>query len=564
MRSDLYTNGSVDLPKIKKGRSFFDLTHSNSCDMNVGVLYPIDQAIQVVPGDTFDYSHRLNIRMTNPPKTPTFGTLAFDIYWFYTPNRILWRNWDRFITGNYNQGYNVVTPSMPVVDIQNSSLSSANNILKDLHFSVLDYLGFGNLSIIGTGATGLFNPQLLPVRAYYYCWNEFFRYESLQKEVLIDFDDTSMSYLTYAPVLSNIQVSSFYNLNLKTNDSSIYNHLMSKKYFGLALMPVNRLPGYFSRCLPQPQAGSDVKILENLTLSSVTTINSSGSTITGSLSTGATGLTAGGTNASLKSNNVGGESNTIRALSNAFALNKFLYIDNVYGQRITEWTYGHFGVNVPDGRVQRPEYLAKKRVYINVNQIIQSSETTQTSPQGNAGAWSQTYDSGYDFAKSFVEYGFLLTLGCIRVLNHTFSQGIDKFWSYRSKFDYYLPEFNNTGDETVFTDELYPAVASGQSNHTAFGYQERYAHLKMIPSKVCGYMRPGITGSLAIWNYADLYSSAPTLSATWMMEPRDNVDRTLFFSQDTAPAFILDYVADIKAYRTMPYHSIPGGLTGSW
>lgn len=568
MRKDLYTNGSVDLPKITKGRSFFDLSHSSHVDMNIGILYPIDQVIEIVPGDTFDYSHRLSLRMPNPPKTPTSDQLVLDIYWFYTPLRILWKNFDKFITGSGDQNYVAVNPVMPTIDLQNPNIASSNTILKDLRFSVLDYLGYGNFSVIGAGASAIFNPVLLPVRSYYYIWNEYFRYEHLQKEVLIDFDDTIDNYVNQAPLLSNIQVANFYLLANKTNNPGVYNHLMSKKYFGLCLMPTNRLPGYFSRALPEPIQGGDVKILEDINVvnPAITRSGTSPSPFGGTVVSDSSGYleTSNGPIGSLIGNLGSSESNTIRALSQAFALNKFLYIDNVYGQRITEWTYGHFGVNVPDSRVQRPEFLAKQRVYVNINQIMQSSASETNSPQGNAGAWSQTYHQAFDFAKSFVEFGYLISLGTIRVLNHSFSQGINKLWSYRTRFDFYLPEFNNCGDQEIMTRELYPAFSSGSTVDVVFGFQERYAHLKMIPSFVAGHMRPDSPNTLAIWTYTDSYAGVPSLSATWMMEPRVNVDRTLYLNQDTAPAFILDFVADIKAYRTMPYHSIPGGLTGSW
>ena len=143
MRKDLYTNGSVDLPKINKKRSFFDLTHSSHIDMNPGILYPIDQVIEIVPGDTFDYSHRLNIRMSNPPKTPVMDQLVFDIYYFYVPNRIVWNNWDNFIT-NYSGSnyYTNFSGSYPIIQLHNL----ANGDTK-LFYSVLDFLGYPPVNI---------------------------------------------------------------------------------------------------------------------------------------------------------------------------------------------------------------------------------------------------------------------------------------------------------------------------------------------------------------------------------------------------------------------------------
>lgn len=573
MRKDLYTNGSVDLPKINKGRSFFDLSHSSHTAMNSGFLYPIDQIIEVLPGDTFDYSHKLNIRMSNPPKTPTMDQLVFDIYYFYVPNRIVWSDFDKFITGYDSNFYSPTTPTMPFIDIVNPNASSST--YASLYGSLLDYQGYGGMSFQSSGISGTLNPSSLGPRGYYMIWNEYFRYESLQSEVLVS---TSSNPTAYSNIMTQsvISGSNYFVLQQDSTFNNNYNNLMAKQLFGLALCKVNRLPGYFSRALPQPLAGDEVQILSDINIGGIAgsvlfnfddpVSNGSSTTYyhTPSMSTNSATLQA-PNSTFLESINgpVGAsESNSIRALSNAFALNKFLYIDNIYGRRITEWTYGHFGVNVPDSRVARPEFLAKRRIYININQIMQSSETTSTSPQGNAGAWSQTFDSSHDFTKSFVEYGYIHTLGCIRVLNHTYSQGIQRHWNYRSRFDYYLPEFNNVGDEPIYQKEIY---ANTLTPNQVFGYQERYARYKMLFSSVSGLMRPQVSGNLAVWTYTDYYASAPQLSSLWMFEPQANINNTFFFSQsNTVPGFILDYVADIKSYRSMPYHSIPGGLTGSW
>ena len=456
MRKDLYTNGSVDLPTISKRRSYFDLTHSSHIDMNIGMLYPIDQFIDLVPGDTFEYGHKAHLRMTNPPKTPTMDQLVFDIYFFYVPNRIVWDDWDKFIANDSgNDFYTGYSGTEPVVDLAGKAPSSS---YAKLDHSVLDYLGFGSSEVIGSSIASL-NPSALPVRGYYKIWNEYFRYESLQHPVLVSTGNS--------PIASLMTSSGNYYTNTSGNNQySTWTSYHNVECYGLNLMPVNRLPGYFSRALPQPLAGSDVKILSSVSLTSPTasgnnaSSNSSfGLTVTG-LSAYASyeGKTIAGPSSGVTVTSINGVlsgvDNSIRALSQAFALNKFLYIDNVYGKRITEWTYGHFGVNVPDSRVQRPEFLAKKRIYVNINQIMQSSETG-TSPQGNAGAWSETYDVSKDFVKSFVEYGNLFALGCIRVLNHSYAQGIDRKWSRRTRFDYYLPEFNNVGDQEIKTKEIY-------------------------------------------------------------------------------------------------------------
>ena len=38
---------------------------------------------------------------------------------------------------------------------------------------------------------------------------------------------------------------------------------------------------------------------------------------------------------------------------------------------------------------------------------------------------------------------------------HTYQQGIERFWSRKSMFDYYWPEFANIGEQAVLNKEIY-------------------------------------------------------------------------------------------------------------
>lgn len=554
MRKDKYFGNTFDLPKISKQRSFFDLTHSSHLSMNAGLLVPLDQPWEIVPGDTWDVSHRIQVRMPNPPKTPTMDQLVFDIFYFYVPNRIVWKNWDSFITGDTGNDYSELSDlSVPQITFTNDE-----ETVYDLSFSLVDYLGVNILKIpevskIGNGL----KVSVLPFRGYYKIWNEYFRYQSLQDPVLIRDDDVGYGYL-----------GSSSNDYWKIPFTSRYDTFLNAEYAYFTLMRVNRLPDYFSTALPQPVAGPDVKILNDVGINDplFNFINAPGSSVAlyTTDSTSSSRVNADDININSITGSLDGVDNSIRALSQAFALNKLLYIDNIYGRRITEWTYGHYGVSVPDERVQRPEYLCKRRIYINMNQIMQSSATTEDSPQGNAGAWSLTYHESSDFLKSFVEFGYVFCLGCVRVLNHTYAQGIPKGFMRKSRFDYYMTEFNNVGDQSLLNYEVYFDPTDDDYNYGSFGYVERYADYKYLSSRVAGHMRPQAPDTLAVWTYTDYYEDQVFLSDEWKREPIENIDRTFFFDHETAPQFIIDMVFDIKAYRTMPYNSMPGGLTNGY
>ena len=74
----------------------------------------------------------------------------------------------------------------------------------------------------------------------------------------------------------------------------------------------------------------------------------------------------------------------------AFAYQKMLERDAIYGSRYNEYLYGHFGVHVPDAYIQFPQYLGGGRTPLNVVQVAQTSQGTEESPLGNVGAYSWT------------------------------------------------------------------------------------------------------------------------------------------------------------------------------
>lgn len=557
-----------NLPKIKKGRSKFNLSHTSHLDFNAGLLVPLDRPIPVLPGDSFDVGQRIIIRMSNPPKVPVMDTLCMTVAWYYVPYRILWSNWDKFITGDngtqWDQDLSLTIPTITLTSAPSGSNKYSSFDATQGH--LLDFLGVTpNFpeQTLDTSDVPVLSTSISAFESlgYYRIWNDFYRYTPLMDEIVLSKTTTS------------------YTLN----ESLTYtNGVVSN-----ALCPVVRFADYFSRCLPQPQRGADVlmdlSIPENFDGTSLHDINflfANGGT--GTLNTSTASSANIGDWADLTAMNVynaagngikgfvnlyGGSINQLRE---AFAIQALKDIDAKYGTRITDWSYGHFGVTVPNSLVQMPEELSYQTFDINVNQVVQTSSTTADSPQGTVGAYSATSWDKHSFFKSFTEYGLIYNLGCIRVKHHSYSQGLDAQFMRKTRFDYYIPELANIADQPVYKRELSFGVVIDDSgdldeavmDESVFGYQEAWAAYKFLPSRLSNHMRPNATDTLAIWNYADYYDSTPTLSSDWIIEPTTNIDRTMFLaSDDDVTQFICDIFYKISAFRTMPYHSIPGGLT---
>jgi hypothetical protein len=244
---------------------------------------------------------------------------------------------------------------------------------------------------------------------------------------------------------------------------------------------------------------------------------------------------------------------TVDDLRLAFAYQKMLERDAIYGSRYNEYLYGHFGVHVPDSYIQFPQYLGGGRTPLNIVQVAQTSQGTDESPLGNVGAYSWT-NGRTGYSRKFKEHGIVMTVACLRY-RHTYQQGIAKKWRRKVREDFYDPLFSTIGQQPVYTTELYGM--SSVSKDAVFGYREAWSELRSIPNTISGEMRSAAANSLDIWHFADNYSSVPTLSQSFTEETPVYVDRTLSVPSSSQDNFILNFYFDMSAVRKMPVYSMP-------
>ena len=224
--------------------------------------------------------------------------------------------------------------------------------------------------------------------------------------------------------------------------------------------------------------------------------------------------------------------------------------------RYIEILKAHFGVTSPDARLQRPEYLGGNRVPLNIEQVVQTSSTDSTTPQGNVSGWSQTNDHSYDVNKSFVEHGFIIGLMCARY-DHSYQQGLERMWSRSTRFDYFWPALAHVGEQAVLNKEIFWSSNDTQNNEV-FGYQEAWAEYRYKPNYVTGEMRSAASTPLDFWHFADDYASLPYLGDTWIKEDKSNVDRCLAVQSSVSNQIFCDIYVKNKCTRPMPLYSIPG------
>jgi len=254
---------------------------------------------------------------------------------------------------------------------------------------------------------------------------------------------------------------------------------------------------------------------------------------------------------------------TINEFREAIQMQGLFELDARGGTRYVEILRSHFGVISPDFRLQRPEFLGGGQNPITSQAVPQTSPTSGSNPQAQLAAYSVQHSTGsrIGFTKSFVEHGWIIGLMCARA-DLTYQQGLNRMFNRSTRFDFFWPKLQQTGEQAILNKEIY---AQGQSvtdslgvlDDQAFGYQERYGEYKYKPSEIRGEFRSTYATSLDSWHLAQEFGSLPLLNDEFIVQDTP-MDRILAVT--TAPHLLMDGFIQNTTARPMMAHSVPATL----
>jgi hypothetical protein len=485
--------------------------------MDTGKLVPV-LVDEILPGDTVNLTTNLFGRL-NTPLNPIMDNMFLDIHYFFVPCRLVWDNWEKFNGAQDNPGdstdYLIPQISAP-----------SGGFAED---SIYDHMGIPtkveNVSI-----------NALPLRAYNLIYNEWYRDENLQDSYDVETDDGP--------------------------DTSTQYQILTR----------GKRRDYFTSCLPFPQKGEEVTlplgsaapvVSDNGAIKFASTVDStSRSVYTYNSGTGgdrvglissptASGQAIWGDSTGLEADLSSATAANINAIREAFQLQKLYERDARGGTRYVEMVKSHFGVTIPDYRLQRPELLHTNSAMVNINPVAQTSESA-TTPQGTLAAIGTVSSIGKRFVKSFVEHGYLIGIASFRA-DLNYQQGLDKMWSRSTRFDFYYPSLAHLGEQAVLNKEIY--LQGNSADEEVFGYNERFSEYRFKNSMVTGEFRSNHTVSLDDWHLSQDFGSLPTLNDTFIQE-NPPINRVV--AVPTAPDFLLDCYFQYNHIRPMPTYAIPG------
>lgn len=529
-------------------RSFFNLNHDVKLSGEMGYLMP-GCVMEAMPGDTFHIQSEALIRC-QALISPVMGRLNYRIEWFFVPYRLLWQNWENFISP-----INEATPAPVCPNIPSNAVTPA---LMDIN----DYLGMP----VGQGAMPQFNP--------------FFHaaYAKLVSDWYADLDLSSGS-----PTSPNVpggwwtpQGFPLVDGNNIANVTGLCGAQPGSTGGGVALRNFDR--DYFTSCKPWTQKGPVVTLplaTGNATVTATPIASQSGAwyqtgtttnaiagtpTIAGSL--GIATLTDSSGNhlyydpkgtLQVSAANLNAVAGTIAQLRQAEALQKFLEADSRGGTRYIEFLRNHFGVTNGDQRLWRAEYLGSSKQPIVISEVLNTTGTT-TAPQGAlAGHGIAVNPPDAPVHYTCGDYGVVMGI-CSIIPQSGYFQGLHRAFNRgTSRFDWPFPEFAHLGEQAILNQELYYTYGAAANTQT-FGYLPQYAEWRMQYNRSCGTFR----SSLNYWGIDRDFNSLPTLTNNFITVDTvaNNLNR-IFATLDQTGHWLIHCFHKISVERALPKYVDP-------
>ena len=504
---------SVLLKRPKRNK--FDLSRVNKLTCEAGEIVPFFLE-ECLPDDSFKLATANRIRLA-PQVLPLMHQIDVSMYWFFVPCRILWPNWEEFITGGKD---GTSEPIIPYFNFGQGSSSSNKTAGVGM---LSDYLGIPTnaASSTVTQITGQ-SYNFMPFATYVKIYNDYFRDENFTPELPFELKD---GYQTLDRVLSDTNITNCIESIYGGSLSSPQPRAWQRVYGGCFLASWRK--EYFTSALPNTQRGPIVNIPLGDTApvvfgpagESISVYNRSIGTVNQNPATGEQvydgkllGDKTTGNKRPLQADLSEATNTNIIELRRAFRIQEFLERMNAGGSRLTEMIYSMFGVKSPDARLQRAEFIGASHNPVLVDAIYQTSASQKNSPLADFAGKAISVGGQKPISYYCKEHGYIMGLMIIRP-RPEYQNITRRHWLHglTGKFDYFWPILANIGDQAILNRELFASANNSQLNEP-FGYTPRYQEYRFASSETHGEMQT----ALKYFHMNRIFDSQPVLNQQFM------------------------------------------------
>jgi len=521
-------------------KTAFDLTHEKKMTMKPdGTLYPIFYQ-KALPGDSFKGNTEIFGRMI-PLVNPVFQRYDVFVHYFFVPDRILWDNFENWLTpehvGMYpNDSFDFpafgIQPSVGTdVDAANVDNFTARSLADCFGIQINHDIEYGHLPLASRPDI-LFSS--LPFRAYQTIWNDHYRDVDIQEKILVKKTD---GYV-------DADEANQFNFLKKNWEKDYFTSArpFAQKGEPITVMTKTKFPstGYGYPAghrdgteLENPTTYINLKIEDSVVKSTFTGVNENNF----ELNTGA--------------------NFTIEQLRWANAMQK--YAEKLYrtGTRYKQYLKGFFDVRSSDARLDMSEYIGGGRQPFTIGEVLQTTPTEE-SPLGTYGGHAVTFGQ-HKFNYRCEEHGQIIGLVSI-MPRASYIRNINKQLVVTGDiYDYPVPDFAHLGNQEIKKFE-FSGDLNAETPFEVFGYTDRYAEYKFIPSTTHGLFRED--ANLRLFHASRIVQGdAVSLNHEFLeCSASDDTDRVFAVEMDgpfSTDPVLLNVVNRCTALRPLPKKSLP-------
>lgn len=221
----------------------------------------------------------------------------------------------------------------------------------------------------------------------------------------------------------------------------------------------------------------------------------------------------------------------------------------------------HFGVypNIDD---HKAKLIGSFFENIYFSEVVQQSESTESSPLGDTAGRGITTSSGRIGRFRCNDFGLVMVV-CSILPDVGYAQGIEKLWFKHTFADYYYPEWANFGPQGVLNKEIFATfdnagtgeVSTGDNN--LLSWQNRFDEYRFHKNIATGAIGNYNLIDWHTWTNIRWFSDTPQFSKQFMQA---NTSHDAFTTGTADFPFILQVANKTWVNRPLPYYAEPSSM----